>query len=89
MADAAEDVTHVPRAIRPDEIRQALPDLRAQCQRAIDAAESFRDAAKAVAARAGIEPAALTAYVRAVVTDKLKAQKTRAEQMTLLLEEFG
>jgi hypothetical protein len=67
-------------------IRSAIPDLETQCQRAIDAAESFRDACKAVAKRHDIDPPVLAVYVRALVRDKLAEYERRHGQMEMLLE---
>lgn len=71
------------------EVEKTLPDLEAQCQRAIDAQASFTDACKATAERSGIEPGVLKSFVSAKVKDTLEKQRTKAEQMQLLLEEVG
>ena len=73
----------------PREIKRALPDLEAQCIKAIDAADSFKSACTAVAKRGGIDPAVLSAYIKARVSDGLEKQQTRATQMSLLLDNFG
>lgn len=70
-----------------DRVRKALPELEQACRMAMDVSEAFRDACKATAKNAGVEPAVLTAYVKARVQDKLAEHEKKAEQMTLLLEE--
>ncbi len=75
-------------AIKLTEVKRALPELRALCQRKIDAQDSFREAVKAVAEKAGMNAQALSAYVTAVVRGKEDEHHERARQLDLLFEEF-
>src|SRR3990167_5063312 len=66
----------------------AMGNLRALCQAKIDAAESFTDACEAVADKANLQPAALSAYVNAVVRDKIEKAEEKASQLALLFDEL-
>lgn len=74
-------------AIKIAAVLDALPELERACQRKIDAAESFTDACKAVALKAGIEPSVVSTYVTAKIKDTLEKQQKKAEQLNLLFEE--
>lgn len=72
--------------ILTSEIKKRLPELQALCMRAMDEAETFREAVKLTAKKCGVESSVLSAYVKAKVTDKLEAQEQKSRQMTLLLD---
>lgn len=74
-------------AIKIAAVLDALPELELACQRKIDAAESFADACKAVATKAGIEASVISTYVTAKVKDTLEKQQKKVEQLNLLFEE--
>lgn len=84
--DAVIDIDTGPLKLKP--VRDSLSELRGLCQMAIDAAERYTDACKAVAEKAGLEPSVLKGYVTAAVRDKLADHAKRAGQMSLLLEEL-
>lgn len=64
-------------------------ELRALCQRKIDAAEAFADAVKAVAEKVNIKPAVLSRYITALVRDKAEQYEAEAKQLALLFDELG
>lgn len=70
-------------------VQERIHELRGLCQVKLDAAESYSDAIKAVAEKAGIHHAALAAYVNAVVRGKEKERHEKAKQLDLLFEELG
>lgn len=69
-------------------VLDALEELEIACQRKIDATDSFNDACKAVAIKAGIEPNVLSSYITARVKDTLEKQQKKSDQMALLFEEI-
>jgi hypothetical protein len=75
-------------AIDMKKVRGSLNELRALCRRKIDAAEAFADACKSVAEKAGLKPPVLTAYVNALVRDKMEEHEEKARQLSLLFEEI-
>lgn len=70
-------------------VREALSNLEALCHHKIAAADAFSDACKAVSEKANLSPSVISAYVTAIVRDKLDDKREKAEQLALLFEEFG
>ncbi len=94
MTEAAHDIGHeqimdtVGSGLRAV-IGPREAELRALCQRKIDAAESYRDAIKAVAEKANIKPTALSRYITAMVRDKAEDYEAEEERLSLLFEELA
>ena len=84
MNDTAE-VTNLG-TVNVSAIKESLPELRALRQAKIDAAESFSDAAKGAAEKAGCRPDVLKAYVTALVKDKEQDFAEKCGQMDMLAE---
>jgi len=72
--------------ILTSEVKRLLPELRALCVRAMDEAEAYCEAVKGAAKKCGVEPSALSAYVKALATDKLEQHETRTAQMSPLID---
>lgn len=88
MTETAQPIDMTgPLKLKP--VRDALSELRGLCQRAIDASESYGDACKAVAEKAGLEHTVLKGYVTALVRDKMADHAKKAGQISLLLDELG
>lgn len=68
-------------------IRKNLPELADLFALASSAAETYRAHVRAVAEAAGMRPAVLARYIRAVASDKLAQQRADAEQLQLLFDE--
>lgn len=77
------------KGIRLPEVRAALPNLEALCHHKIAAADAFSDACKAAGEKANLSPSVISAYVTAIVRDKLEDKREKAEQLALLFEEIG
>lgn len=76
-------------SIKIPAVVNALEELEIACQKKIDATESFAGVCKAVAGRAGMEPAVLSAYVTARVKNTIEKQQKKVEQLSLLFNEIG
>lgn len=76
------------KGIELNQVRDGMENLERLCHYKIAAADAFRDAVKAVAVRAKIEPSVLSTYVTAIVGDKLEKSKEKAEQLDLLFAEL-
>lgn len=83
MTEAAD------KAVNLNEIERSLEGLEGLYRRKKTAAEDFNEAVKAVAEKANIDKAALTAFVGARVGEKFQDVKKKAEQMDLLFTEVG
>ena len=90
MANAISDKVQV-RAlgagINLSEIRKAIPELEAACNRKIEAVEDFADKIKIVGLSFGIIPSVLSQYIVARCTDTVKKKAQSAEQLSLLFGE--
>lgn len=69
-------------------IRECLPELESLCREKDTATAAFNDGVKAVAEKGGVHSSVLSAFVSAVVRDKLKDKQEKAEQLSLLFEEI-
>lgn len=67
---------------------QTIAELEGAYRIAKDHAEAYRDAAKHVAERSGIEPAALKRWIQARVNDKVAQHMRETGQLRMLFEEF-
>ena len=90
MSAAAEEMNNLSNSgihnLKP--VRDSIGELRALCQRKIDAQESFNDACKAVADKAGLRGPVLAQYVTALVKDKEDEYHEKATQLGLLFDEM-
>lgn len=75
-------------AYKLEAVSVAMTELEAAWQRKHDAGEDFKTLCGATAAAAGLEPAALKAYVNAKMQDKLEDQQKKCEQLSLLVDEL-
>lgn len=77
------------KGIKLTEIREAMPQLEALCNRKIEIGDEFSDLCRLVAIKAGIEPSVLSIYINAVCRDTLQKTEAKAGQLSLLFEELG
>ena len=75
--------------IKLSEIRAAIPELEAACNRKIDASENFANLCKLVALKSGIDASVLSTYINAVCNETLAKKENQANQLTLLFEEMA
>jgi len=75
--------------IKLAEIRSAIHELEAACNRKIEANEDFQNVVKLVALKAGVNPSVLATYVTAVCNDTLKKKEAQTEQLALLFDELS
>lgn len=69
------------------EIRSAIPELEAACNRKIEAAEDFDAVLTMCSLKSGIIKSVLSQYIVARVTDTVKKKSQSAEQLSLLFGE--
>ncbi|MDO8595932.1 MAG: hypothetical protein Q7R45_04830 [Sulfuricaulis sp.] len=74
--------------MRLAEIRAALPELEAACNRAIEAAEDFGTLCQLVGLKAGTDPAVVKAFVSARCKETVAKAEAKAEQLSLLFSEI-
>jgi len=77
------------KGINLGEIRAAIPELEALCNRKIEVSEDFANLVKLVALKAGINAPVLATYITAVCNDTLSKKEKQTEQLTLLFRELG
>lgn len=74
------------KGIKLPEIKGAIPELEAACNRKIAAAEDFSNLCKLTALKAGVDASVLSTYITARCNDTLAKKENQAEQLTLLFE---
>ena len=72
-----------------NEIREAIPELEAACNRKIEAGEDFANMVKLVALKAGLDASVLSTYITARCNDTLAKKEKQAEQLTILFDEIA
>jgi len=76
------------KGMRLGEIRAAIPELEAACNRAIDASEAFGDLCKLIGLQASVDPSVIKTFVAARCNDRIKKTADKAEQLDLLFSEI-
>ena len=77
------------KGIHVNEIRGAIGELEAACNRKIEAAEDYSNVVKLVALKAGVDASVLAAYITARCNDTLAKKEKQAEQLSLLFSEIA
>lgn len=72
-----------------NEIRSALGELEAACNRAIDAAEDYDNVCKLVALKAGTDAAVVKTFVTARCKENVAKTENKAEQLSILFNEIA
>ncbi|MCR4297479.1 MAG: hypothetical protein NUV75_01815 [Gallionella sp.] len=70
-----------------NEIRVAIPELEAACNRAIEAGDEFGEPCKLVGLKAGTDPAVIKTFIAARCNDRVKKTESKAEQLSILFDE--
>ena len=75
--------------MRLAEIRIALPELEAACNRANEAAEDFTNLCKLVSLKASVDASVVKTFVTARVNETVAKTERKAEQLGLLFDEIA
>lgn len=75
------------RVVDYEAIRKATQELETLALGAKAAGDAFKEACKSVAAKAHIDAAVLSAFVKARISDKPEKKRDQIEQLSLLFEE--
>lgn len=97
MAEASQTVINISGAglqaagngMNLKEIRTALPELEAACNRAIEAAEDFGTLCQFIGLKAGTDPSVVKAFVSARCKETVAKSENKAEQLSLLFSEIA
>ena len=71
-----------------DPVRKARAHLEDLAHVKIAAAEAYTEAVKQVAEGARMDPAAIKAYINAIVRDKVAEHRRKVDQLSLMFEEL-
>ena len=71
------------------EIRGAIGELEAACNRAIEANEDFTAICQLKALQGGVDPAVLKTFITARCNDRVKKTENKAEQLSILFDEIA
>ena len=74
--------------MRLNEIRTAIPELEAACNRANDASEDFTNLCKLIALKAGADAGVISTFIKARVNETAAKTERKAEQLGLLFDEI-
>ena len=75
--------------MRLNEIRTAIPELEAACNRLNDASEDFTNLCKLVALKAGADASVVKTFITARVNETAAKTERKAEQLGLLFDEIA
>ena len=84
-----KQLSAISKGIKISEIRAAVPELEALCNRKIAVSEDFANLVKLIALKAGISAPVLNTYITAVCNDTLRKKELQTEQLSLLFSELG
>ena len=71
------------------EIRNAIPQLEAACNRAIEVNDEFTHLCKLIALKGGTDPGVLKTFITARCNDRVMKTEAKAEQLQILFSEIS